>query len=68
VTLVHVNLLQNKPKMQLAIQTRRFLSPLLLLLLFPVLKQAGDHYVFNRFNRSALALGMDGDMGMVRLL
>jgi hypothetical protein len=42
VTLVHVNLLQNKPKMQLAIQTRRFLSPLLLLLLFPVLKQAGD--------------------------
>jgi hypothetical protein len=31
VTLVHVNLLQNKPKMQLAIQTRRFLSLLLLL-------------------------------------
>jgi hypothetical protein len=42
VTLVHVNLLQNKPKMQLAIQTRRFLSLLLLLLLFPDLKQAGD--------------------------
>ena len=43
---IYIKLLQNKPKMQLAIQTRRFLSLLLLLpllLLFPVLKQAGDH-------------------------